>query len=104
MPVGTSFILSHDELHTSHLHVAALLERGIRVLVYAGTYDWICNWVGNNRWTLALEWSGHREFAAEELREWLVDNERAGLTRGHGGLVYATVEAAGHMVGVTFVL
>jgi len=99
--VGTSFTLSHDQLRTSHLHVAALLERDIRVLVYVGTYDWMCNWIGNERWTLELEWSGHDEFAAEELREWIVDNERVGLTRGRGGLVYAAVEGAGHMVGVT---
>jgi len=39
VPVNTSFTLSHDQLHTSHLHVAALLERGTRVLVYVGTYD-----------------------------------------------------------------
>jgi hypothetical protein len=43
----------------------------------------------------------HGDFAAEELQEWLVDNGRVRLTRGRGGLVYATVEGAGHMVGVT---
>jgi cathepsin A (carboxypeptidase C) len=32
--------------HQTQFYVAELLERGVRVLVYAGTYDWICNWVG----------------------------------------------------------
>ena len=104
MPVGTSFTLSHDQLYASHLHVAALLERDIRVLVYVGAYDWLCNWVGNERWTLELEWSGQREFAAEELREWLVNNKRAGRTRGRGSLVYATVDGAGHMVCINFTI
>jgi carboxypeptidase C (cathepsin A) len=25
-------------------YVAGLLDRGIRILIYAGTYDWQCNW------------------------------------------------------------
>ncbi|KAA1475352.1 alpha/beta-hydrolase [Dentipellis sp. KUC8613] len=49
----------------------ALLERGISVLVYVGDYDWICNWVGSERWTLALEWSGQKEFQSQALREWM---------------------------------
>jgi hypothetical protein len=28
-------------------YVASLLHSGIRVLIYVGTYDWICNFVGN---------------------------------------------------------
>ena len=44
-PVGPSFALSHNQLHTSHLHVAALLKRGVRVLVYVGAHDWVCNWI-----------------------------------------------------------
>lgn len=27
-----------------------MLEDGIRVMVYAGDLDLICNWVGNERW------------------------------------------------------
>ena len=49
-------------------YVAALLERGVRVLVYVGENDWICNWIGNERWTLDLDWSGREEFKKLELR------------------------------------
>ncbi|RDB27312.1 Carboxypeptidase Y [Hypsizygus marmoreus] len=96
--VSSAFSATLDVLQPSHLHVAALLERGIRVLIYVGTYDWICNWVGNERWTLALEWTHQREFVEEELRVWEVDGKRAGRTRSAGGLTFATVEGAGHMV------
>ncbi|KAF7345693.1 Carboxypeptidase [Mycena venus] len=78
-------------------YVSALLERGVRVLVYVGTYDFGCNWIGNEAWTLTLEWSGHAEFVAQPLREWTVGGERAGQTRGAKGLTFATVDAAGHM-------
>ncbi|ESK93491.1 hypothetical protein Moror_1683 [Moniliophthora roreri MCA 2997] len=96
--VHDAFDRSLDILHESTAYIGALLERGVRVLIYVGTYDWICNWVGNERWTLELEWSGKQGFGRQELREWLVDGKRAGRTRSWGNFTFATVDAAGHMV------
>ncbi|ESK86463.1 hypothetical protein Moror_9868 [Moniliophthora roreri MCA 2997] len=96
--VGLAFSKNLDSLHESTAYVGALLERGVRVLIYVGTYDWICNWVGNERWTLELEWSGQEQFVKQELRDWLVDKKRAGRTRNWGNFTFATVDAAGHMV------
>ncbi|KAG6864720.1 hypothetical protein C0991_007673 [Blastosporella zonata] len=98
-PVSTAFAQSNDQQTPgTPFHIEALLERKVRVLIYVGTYDWICNWVGNERWTRALEWSGHGEFAARDLRVWEAEGKRAGLTRSAKGLTFATVEGAGHMV------
>jgi carboxypeptidase C (cathepsin A) len=96
--VGERFDQTLDMTHRTVDHIGALLDRGVGVLIYVGTYDWICNWVGNERWTLAVEWSGHEEFVKEELREWVVDGKKAGLVRSKGGLTFVTVDAAGHMV------
>lgn len=102
--VGDLFEKSLDLAHRTDLHIAALLERGVPVLIYAGTYDWICNWVANERWTLNMQWSGQEAFVKEELREWTVDGKKAGLVRSKGGLTFVTVDAAGHMVCPLFVL
>ncbi|KAL0572049.1 hypothetical protein V5O48_009907 [Marasmius crinis-equi] len=96
--VNAAFAASQDGLHVSTEYVAALLERGVRALIYVGTYDWICNWIGNERWTLDLEWSGGESFREENLREWVVDGKVAGKTRSFSGFTFATVDAAGHMV------
>ncbi|KAI0778827.1 serine carboxypeptidase [Trametes elegans] len=78
-------------------HVAALLERGVRALIYVGATDWICNWVGNERMTLGLEWSRQDLYRSEPLREWRVGDEVAGKVRSGGGLTFATIDGAGHM-------
>jgi cathepsin A (carboxypeptidase C) len=101
--VGNDFANNLDEYHPTHHYVAALLERNIKVLIYVGKYDWICNHVGNEAWTLDLEWSGREEFSTQALREWKVDGKTAGMTRSAQGLTYATIHGAGHMVRQTFV-
>src|SRR5882762_6302969 len=45
--VSSAFAKAHDSLHISEDYVGGLLERGVRVLIYVGVLDWICNWVGN---------------------------------------------------------
>jgi carboxypeptidase C (cathepsin A) len=41
-----------------------MLEDDIRVLIYAGDVDFICNWIGNKAWTIDLPWSGHESFSS----------------------------------------
>lgn len=48
--------------------------------------------------TDALNWSGANEYRATALSTWEVDGEPAGMWRGAGGLTFATIHAAGHMV------
>ena len=103
--VGTAFRAQLDSFTAATPnYIGGLLERGVRVLIYVGTYDWICNWVGNERWTLALEWSGQTQFAAEPLRPWAVGGDftkgRAGLARSAKGLSFATIDGAGHMASI----
>ncbi|GJJ11588.1 hypothetical protein Clacol_005823 [Clathrus columnatus] len=97
--VQSAFVTTND-LFAEHaeFYVAELLERNIKVLIYVGTYDMICNWIGNERFTLNLEWTGREQFASQKLRNWIIDGHPAGKTRGYGGLTFATVEGAGHMV------
>ena len=100
--VGNDFANNLDEYHPTQHYVAALLERNVEVLIYVGKYDWICNHVGNEAWTLDLKWSGHDEFSIQPLREWKVDGKPAGMTRSAQGLTFATIDGAGHMVCYSF--
>jgi carboxypeptidase C (cathepsin A) len=80
-----------------------LLERGVKVLIFVGTLDWICNWVGNHRMTQALDWYGAEDFEKQELRPWsrvkgMEFDEPAGLYKSSGDLAFLTIYDAGHMV------
>ena len=80
-----------------------LLERGVRVLIYVGTHDWICNWVGNRKMADGLEWSGAESFRKQELKTWsrvkgMEVEKPAGQFKTTGDLTFLTVYGAGHMV------
>lgn len=97
MNIFLAFEEGLDRYHTSPPYVAQLLERGIRVLVYVGANDFICNHVGNYKWVQALDWAGNAEFQGENLRNWTVDARTAGETKSARGLTWATIFDAGHM-------
>ncbi|OAY38893.1 serine carboxypeptidase-like [Manihot esculenta] len=78
--------------------IPALLEDGIKMLVYAGEYDLICNWLGNSRWVHAMEWSGQKDFVASPEVPFEVDGSESGVLKSHGPLAFLKVHDAGHMV------
>ncbi|KAK4435970.1 Serine carboxypeptidase-like 49 [Sesamum alatum] len=87
-----------DWMRNLEVGIPALLEDGIKLLVYAGEYDLICNWLGNSRWVHAMEWSGQKEFVAASEVPFKVDGSEAGLLTSHGPLSFLKVHDAGHMV------
>ncbi|KAF9448461.1 peptidase S10, serine carboxypeptidase [Macrolepiota fuliginosa MF-IS2] len=84
-------------VHTQD-YVANLLDRGIRILIYAGTYDWQCNWVANKLWVDKLIWSQSNTYQQESWRDWSVDGKVAGEARETDLLSFVTIRGAGHMV------
>jgi cathepsin A (carboxypeptidase C) len=110
--VGNNFNLALDRTGQTWLYVSALLERGVRVLSYVGTFDWICNHIGNQMWLEALEWTGKAGYNSAQLVDWKVKGKVAGSyktsgnlsvsTSPHGGglcsLQHLKIVGAGHMV------
>ena len=37
--------------------VSVVLESGVKVLVYSGDKDFVCNWRGGEAWTNEVKWS-----------------------------------------------
>ncbi|KAM7278051.1 hypothetical protein ACFE04_005185 [Oxalis oulophora] len=87
-----------DWMKNLEVGIPSLLEDGIKVLIYAGEYDLICNWLGNSRWVHAMEWSGKKKFGAAKYVPFVVDGAEAGQMKSHGPLIFLKVHNAGHMV------
>ncbi|CAM8970547.1 unnamed protein product [Rhodiola kirilowii] len=87
-----------DWMRNLEVGIPALLEDGINLLIYAGEYDLICNWLGNSRWVHAMEWSGQKDFKVSPTVSFSVDGKEAGQLKNHGPLTFLKVHDAGHMV------
>lgn len=96
--IELAFNSALDSAFPTQYYIEALLERGVKVLLYVGATDWACNWISVNKMSLQLEWSGQEAFTSEPLREWKVGDRVAGSTRSAGLLTFATIDGAGHMV------
>jgi carboxypeptidase C (cathepsin A) len=99
--VGQNFNSHLDKwgAHTQD-YVANLLDRGVRILIYAGTYDWQCNWVANKLWVDKLLWSRSDVYQEESWREWMVDGRVVGEVKQTYPLTFVTIREAGHMISV----
>jgi carboxypeptidase C (cathepsin A) len=96
--VNHAFAGSMDLVQPTYHWVGALLERGIRALIYVGEYDWICNWIGNAAWVDNLEWSGGEGYRATPQGTWTMGNETVGRAKTYEDLTFVTIRGAGHLV------
>ncbi|KAF6169298.1 hypothetical protein GIB67_013728 [Kingdonia uniflora] len=80
--------------------ISALLENGVKLLIYAGEYDLICNCLGNSRWVHTMEWSGHKQFVGSPIVPFVVDGAKAGQMKSYGSLSFLKVHDADHMVPI----
>lgn len=76
-------------------YVADLLDAGLPALIYAGDVDFICNYLGNQAWTLGLDWSHGADFQAADAHDW---NGGTGIARSSHGFTFLQVKDGGHMV------
>ncbi|KAK3408066.1 hypothetical protein EUGRSUZ_J00375 [Eucalyptus grandis] len=78
--------------------IPALLEDGLKVLIYAGAEDLRCNYIGIFEWVEDMEWYGRADFKKSGIAPFAVDGSVAGWLKTHGPLTFLTVNEAGHYV------
>ncbi|KAE9038884.1 Serine carboxypeptidase-like [Phytophthora fragariae] len=100
MEVNVAFYMTADMAKPYNSYVADLLNDDLRVLIYAGDADLMCNWNGNQAWTRALEWKGKDGFnAALETPFITSDGTNAGVVRSFNNqFTFFRVFKSGHMV------
>ena len=78
--------------------IVNLLKNKIKVLVYSGDKDFICNWRGGEAWTHNLEWEGAEAFRSQEYSKWNVNDTTSGEYKNVGDLAFLKIYDAGHLV------
>jgi carboxypeptidase C (cathepsin A) len=106
--VNPAFLSSGDWGRSYAKEIAELLNDGLRMLIFAGDADLVCNWLGNRAWTLALEWDGKDAYNAANETAFVVPtdplNSKGGETKvagsvwQHENLVFVRIAGAGHLV------
>src|SRR5690349_1914387 len=78
--------------------VVNLIMNKVKVLVYSGDQDFVCNWKGGEAWTNSLQWDRTSDFNSKEYSKWNVNDKAAGEFKNVDNLTFLRVYAAGHMV------
>ncbi|KAF1329201.1 Serine protease family s10, partial [Globisporangium splendens] len=100
--VGAGF--AGDIMRGFDEYVADLLNfANVRVLIYAGDADLVCNWYGNQAWTKALDWQHKEEFNAAQEHALVVANTSETINAGtvrtfENQFTFVRVFNSGHMV------
>lgn len=74
-----------------------LLDEGVRVNLFYGDADYICNWFGGEAISLNINYTHAEEFAAAGYEKFVVDGEEFGEVRQYGNCTfYRSVTTRSH--------
>ncbi|WVQ96226.1 hypothetical protein IAU59_003330 [Kwoniella sp. CBS 9459] len=76
-----------------------ILEKGVPVLMFAGSEDLICNYKGIERIVNNLSWDGETGIGNATVAEWYLNNTQVGTWQTGRGMSFAKVLDSSHMVG-----
>lgn len=80
------FALSHQDGKGVTQELIDVLDRGMRMLLYSGQFDIICNHLGSEKMLRALPWFGRNEWLKAQPGIWLVDKQPAGFIKSYKNL------------------
>lgn len=75
-----------------------LLDEQVRVVLYAGDSDYICNWFGGEAVSLAVNYSHAAEFRAAGYAPFVIDGTEYGAVRERGNFSFVRIYESGHQV------
>jgi hypothetical protein len=97
-----SLALLDDQMESSIPQIVQLLADGVKLLMYNGQFDLVCNHYGTTMYLQAMKWPGKKRFARAKRFVWTVDGATAGYARYANNLTYVIVNGGSHMVPSTF--
>jgi carboxypeptidase C (cathepsin A) len=77
-----------------------LLNEGVRVALYYGDADYICNWFGGEAVSLAINYTHASEFRKAGYVPFMVGGKEMGEVRQVGNFSFLRIYEAGHEVSL----
>lgn len=97
--VAAAFEQSGDMTYLSTVSdIADLLDKGVRVSLYAGDADYICNWFGGEAVSLSIDHAQADNFRKAGYAPFMVDGKESGAVRQYGNFSFLRVYNSGHQV------
>lgn len=85
MDINKNFLFQGDAMHNSAQLLPDLIEDGIRVLIYAGVQDLMCNFIGNEEWVEKLATSFTSEYQNATKKAFIdSDKKESGYVKSAG--------------------
>ena len=75
-----------------------ILNNSVRVALYHGDADYICNWFGGQAVSLAVNYTHSAEFQAAGYEPFVLDGVEYGEVRQYGNFSFLRIYEAGHEV------
>ncbi|KAI0800534.1 alpha/beta-hydrolase [Fomes fomentarius] len=104
MTTNAGFYAQGQAMHNSAALLPPLVNAGMRLLVFAGDTDGICNHIGVERWMIQLEHKHHVAFSNAPLLPFITEltGDVGGKVRSAGGpgagnVTYVQIFDGGHM-------
>ncbi|KAK4545187.1 hypothetical protein LTR36_003366 [Oleoguttula mirabilis] len=97
--VGKGFASTGDFVYRDFkADLERILDGGVRVALYYGDADFICNWFGGQAVSLAVNYTHAAEFRAADYAPFVVDGTEYGEVRQYGNFSFLRMYESGHEV------
>ncbi|KAF8315624.1 alpha/beta-hydrolase [Clavulina sp. PMI_390] len=96
--VYSNFVNGGDWMRSQAANLASVINSGIRVFIFDGDADYICNYMGVEAMLDSLSTNVASTYKAQSFTPWTVAGKSAGQFKTAGNLTYLRVYQAGHEV------
>ncbi|KAL8883220.1 MAG: hypothetical protein Q9192_007345, partial [Flavoplaca navasiana] len=97
--VSYAFQMTGDFAYPNFIEdLEMILNSSVRVALFYGDADYICNWFGGEAVSLAVNYTNKEQFAASGYTPFLVDGNEYGEVREYGNFSFLRIYEAGHEV------
>ncbi|KAI0634438.1 alpha/beta-hydrolase [Trametes polyzona] len=96
--VNDLFLKTGDDARTLLPELSALVDSGLRTLIWAGDADINCNWIGGHASLLAMDWHGNQTLHETPFTNITVHGKTVAAVQNVENFSFARVYEAGHEI------